>query len=502
MVRRVDAVLENEQVLTEETPQPVANSVVKVHYNEEVLRFRVGWPLKVGEVRSLVFSTLRDHHTARSRAEGKECSPEAAACPSTILYYGAKGNLLELCDATTRDFMGRHGDPARPIRLHVVNHCPTSLQHLLAQYYIVEGCGAPVSPARCLGNLEVDSAPSSSSTRLEEDSQTHSQSQSPCSSDADEFEVVNASSSEPASTACHEAIVIPAPESCSGMPGRSGDTDGIDDSAAAGATISPQEPSVSPARTPAHDTIASTSASVAAEFLGGSKTLLKGAPQASTTQAPPSSIAAAGISLPVAACAAANAVGDVLESARDRLNEAWASGKSTMLSPTHEQLQYALQASAALHWAKEKSASESKARLAKVLDLYKVRLRPVEADGNCQFRALSVQLYGDETHHSALRQRVVQQFRERRDRYEGYMLGSYEDYLERMARDSEWGDNVTLQAASDILNCEIHVLTDNAGSDLLNLSPEPREGGQQMDRPLCIAFVTEVHYDAVIHESE
>jgi len=260
---------------------------------------------------------------------------------------------------------------------------------------------------------------------------------------------------------------------------------------------------MSPAQAPAQDAMASTPPSVAAEFLGDCRASLKeGAPEASMAPHPASSLAAAGILLPVAACAAANAVGDVLESARDRLNDAWASGKSTMLSPTHQQLQYALEASAALHWAKEKSAAESKTRLAKVLDLYKVRLRPVAADGNCQFRALSVQLYGDESQHAALRQRVVQQLRERRDRYDGYMLGSYEEYLERMARDSEWGDNVTLQAASDILNCEIHVLTDNPGSDLLNLSPEPCEGRPQMDRPLCIAFLTEVHYDAVIIESE
>jgi len=136
--------------------------------------------------------------------------------------------------------------------------------------------------------------------------------------------------------------------------------------------------------------------------------------------------------------------------------------------------------------------------LARVLDKYQVKLRPVEADGNCQFRALSVQLCGDEAQHAVLRKRVTQHLRDRRERFEGYMLGEFEEYLERMERDGEWGDNVTLQAASDILSRDILVLTDRAGtSELLELHPEIASEEEQR-RPLCLAFLTEVHYDAVL----
>lgn len=148
-----------------------------------------------------------------------------------------------------------------------------------------------------------------------------------------------------------------------------------------------------------------------------------------------------------------------------------------------------------LNRAKEASAAEARARLGRVMDLYRARLRPVAADGNCQFRALSVQLYGEEAHYAALRDRIVEQLRGHPEWYAPYVQGSFDEYLSRMERDGEWGDNVTLQAASDVLGCVVHVLTDQAGGECVEVHPrQPLPGPQQ--KPLCLAFVTEVHYDA------
>lgn len=65
-----------------------------------------------------------------------------------------------------------------------------------------------------------------------------------------------------------------------------------------------------------------------------------------------------------------------------------------------------------------------------------------------------------------------------------------------MQREGEWGDNVTLQAASDLLGCEIRVLTDQPGAGgVVEVQPlESMTGARQ--RPLCLTFLTEVHYDS------
>merc|ERR1712187_877772 len=130
-----------------------------------------------------------------------------------------------------------------------------------------------------------------------------------------------------------------------------------------------------------------------------------------------------------------------------------------------------------------------------VLDLYHAKAKPVQADGNCQFRALSQQMYGDENYHGDLRARVIEQLESTPERYEDFVLEPYADYVKRMARHGEWGDNVTLQAASDVLGTDIHILTDVTGAEHIEVHPIPKVFSTSQ-KALCLTFLTEVHYDA------
>merc|ERR1712113_658264 len=73
------------------------------------------------------------------------------------------------------------------------------------------------------------------------------------------------------------------------------------------------------------------------------------------------------------------------------------------------ELRAALAESAQLNRTLEASKAEARSRLKKVLTLYGVKLKPVEGDGNCQFRALSLALHGTQAHHPAMRERAVRQ---------------------------------------------------------------------------------------------
>ena len=45
-------------------------------------------------------------------------------------------------------------------------------------------------------------------------------------------------------------------------------------------------------------------------------------------------------------------------------------------------------------------------------------------------------------------------------RYEGYTEGeTFDAYVDRMARDGTWGDNVTLQAAADAFGVPVYLVT-------------------------------------------
>lgn len=173
---------------------------------------------------------------------------------------------------------------------------------------------------------------------------------------------------------------------------------------------------------------------------------------------------------------------------------------SKLMSPAprrevESDLERALRESATLTEAQELSAAEGRARLQSVMDKYNMKARPVLADGNCQFRALSRQLYGDEDQHGHIRARMVEQLKSTPDRYGDFVHEPFGEYVNRMSRNGEWGDNVTLQATSDMLGVDIHVLTDQPGADHIELhaTDECTASGH----PLWLSFLSEVHYDAV-----
>merc|ERR1719393_560509 len=72
----------------------------------------------------------------------------------------------------------------------------------------------------------------------------------------------------------------------------------------------------------------------------------------------------------------------------------------------------------------------------------------VDGDGNCQFRALSLGLYGSEDHHADVRANIVQHLRENPETYSAFMEPDedFTEYINRISQDGQWGDEVTLRA--------------------------------------------------------
>ncbi|XP_052185462.1 OVARIAN TUMOR DOMAIN-containing deubiquitinating enzyme 9-like isoform X3 [Diospyros lotus] len=98
-------------------------------------------------------------------------------------------------------------------------------------------------------------------------------------------------------------------------------------------------------------------------------------------------------------------------------------------------------------------------RLLDRLQVYDLVELKVKGDGNCQFRALSDQIYRSAEHHQFVRQEVVDQLRLHPELYEGYVPMAYGDYLKHISRIGEWGDHVTLQAAADAYGVKIFIIT-------------------------------------------
>lgn len=137
-------------------------------------------------------------------------------------------------------------------------------------------------------------------------------------------------------------------------------------------------------------------------------------------------------------------------------------------------------------------------RLLERLQLYELVEQRVQGDGNCQFRALSDQLYRSAEHHGFVREQIVQQLKGHPEMYEGYVPMGYVEYLKKMSRSGEWGDHVTLQAAADWYGVKIFVITSFKDTCTIEILPHT----QKSTRVIFLSFWAEVHYNSIYPEGE
>lgn len=80
---------------------------------------------------------------------------------------------------------------------------------------------------------------------------------------------------------------------------------------------------------------------------------------------------------------------------------------------------------------------------------------------DCFFKSVSHQLYGDSTHHLAIRQTAVQYLRQNLERFiESILHKSWSQYICDMFMRGTWADHIVIQAVADSFNSlpEIRVI--------------------------------------------
>ncbi|KAL5215666.1 hypothetical protein ABZP36_007067 [Zizania latifolia] len=111
-------------------------------------------------------------------------------------------------------------------------------------------------------------------------------------------------------------------------------------------------------------------------------------------------------------------------------------------------------------------------RLLDRLNVYGLCEVRVSGDGNCQFRAISDQLYRSPEYHKHVRKEIVKQLKTCNSLYEGYVPMNYKNYCKKMKRSGEWGDHVTLQAAADKFAAKICLLTSFRDTCFVEIVPQ------------------------------
>ena len=100
--------------------------------------------------------------------------------------------------------------------------------------------------------------------------------------------------------------------------------------------------------------------------------------------------------------------------------------------------------------------------------LQQFHLRPLEVggEGDCFFRAVSHQLYGDPTHHLEIRAAGIAYTSDNPDRFiESNTEYSWLQYLNNMSIQGTWCDNMIIQAVADQYHLKIFIIETEEGFD-------------------------------------
>ncbi|RHY26908.1 hypothetical protein DYB32_007172 [Aphanomyces invadans] len=106
-----------------------------------------------------------------------------------------------------------------------------------------------------------------------------------------------------------------------------------------------------------------------------------------------------------------------------------------------------------------------------------MRLFAVDGDGNCLFRAVSHQLYGDDRHHGIVRRFCMDYMELQQSFFEPFIVGdmtAFQRYVRYKRQDAVWGDDPELQAICELYDrpAQVFAYDASAGAKRLRYQDE------------------------------
>ncbi len=134
------------------------------------------------------------------------------------------------------------------------------------------------------------------------------------------------------------------------------------------------------------------------------------------------------------------------------------------------------------------------------MDFLSMRVIRMEDDGNCQFRALSHELFGHQRWHTSVRQRVIDWLVSHPESFSMFVGNSddWAQYVSKMGENRTWGDELTLRAAAEAFSVTIHVVSTEHENWLLRYDSRQDIGDAgDSQRRLFLCYVSPIHYNVI-----
>ena len=117
----------------------------------------------------------------------------------------------------------------------------------------------------------------------------------------------------------------------------------------------------------------------------------------------------------------------------------------------------------------------------------------VGGSGDCFFRSVSHQLYGNCSHHLDIRTAGVEYLRANPERFiESFIGSSWLQYLSSMSMAQTWADNIIIQAVADSMNLNIHII--ESSENFAEITVIRGASSLSHERSIYVGHIGELHY--------
>jgi len=122
-------------------------------------------------------------------------------------------------------------------------------------------------------------------------------------------------------------------------------------------------------------------------------------------------------------------------------------------------------------------------------------------DGNCLFRSISRQIYGDQDWHEVVRSRVVDYLASEQTHFSTFIPGDFSLHVQQMRKLGSFGSHTEIQAVAELFNRTIETYAPSSGGTFRRLNI--LQGNyKNSEPPIRLLYRNNNHYDALIDPFE
>lgn len=152
-----------------------------------------------------------------------------------------------------------------------------------------------------------------------------------------------------------------------------------------------------------------------------------------------------------------------------------------------------------------KMSKEQETIFKKKMDEQNMLIYNIKGDGNCLFGSISHQIYGDQKYHPIIREKCMDYIQQEKEYFQQFIEGGkdcVDEYIEMKRTLGVWGDDIEIQAISEIYNRPIEIYT-NSKEPLKTFHENNRNFSHYNNivnnsYPIRISYHGSKHYNSIV----